>query len=202
VRRRSRRRSWGSGPFAGLLPPTRGRCVCRVVDRPAGHDPFGSRWHRRDRSHGSSARPGPRAVIARPRPTVSVGELAVLIGFPKGDRSRIYDSTSGLRSRLRSVPASVRLFQRADPALGFSSTPLRVSALPATRTDDSLTRTERFHRPSARVRSVSCGRVEHRASPSFFGRTRHSPGTSAAQSVARGRRVWCWDLRTSGKQYR
>lgn len=42
----------------------------------------------------------------------------------------------------------------------------------------------------------------HQASPLFIERTRHSPGTSAAQSVARGRHSAGDCRRLSGKQYR
>jgi len=123
----------------------------------------------------ASGRPGPR-VVGRSSTPDGIGRG---IDRPdrefvaRGDRSRICDSASGLRSRLRSVPATVRLLQRADPALGFVAASLRVlrggvrhraswSSALATRTLSQ----------SVACRAASPCRARTsapRASPSFFG---------------------------------
>jgi hypothetical protein len=195
VRRRSRRRSWGS-PFAGLLPPAGVRAFPAALDRSM-HDAFASRWHRRiDRT--ASARPGPHARSSpSPRPTVSVGGSTFLLlrRSQREGRSRMGGCASGLRSRLRSVPAAVRLLRRADPALGFSSRLSQgVCATPIALATRTLSR------------SVACRAtaLAHRASPSFFGRARHSPGSAYALHSARAAIVLFVRVyrRTSGKQYR
>ena len=146
----------------------------------------------------ASGRPGPR-VVGRSSTPDGIGRG---IDRPdrefvaRGDRSRICDSASGLRSRLRSVPATVRLLQRADPALGFRRGPSQgvarrcassrvvVSAL-ATRT---LSQSVACRAASPRVARgrPRPGRVRRSSE-----RTRHSPGTSAAQTVARGASSVC-----------
>ena len=101
-------------------------CGCPSVSRPSiarAHDPFESRWRR---CGDVGFRPSGPTVVGRSSTPDGIGRG---IDRPdrefvaRGDRSRICDSASGLRSRLRSVPATVRLLRRADPALGFRRGP-------------------------------------------------------------------------------
>jgi len=152
----------GFRPFAGLLPPTGVGAFpgVRSLVRTIFSDLVGAFaivWRL----------PPVRAHVplaARPRPTVSVGGSTELIGFAKPlGRSRICDATSGLRSRLRSAPAAVRLLRRADPALGF------VASLRVLRDD------RRVFALATRTLSpsVAC-RATCRTAPSRTGRVRRS----------------------------
>ena len=147
-----------------------------------------------------TARPPVRAhlpLITRPRPTVSVGGSAVLIGFFAKGRP-VEDLRFGFWA---SLPSAVRTRHRSSFAagrscLGFRRGPSQGVArrCASSRASWSSALATRTLSQSVACRAASSRRARTsapRASPSFFGRTRHSPGTSAVQLVARGASSVC-----------
>ena len=175
-RRRSRRRSWGSS--LRRFAPAGG---CRGVSRrpiARAHDPFGSRWHLRDRFRLPPVR-AHVSLAARPRPTVSVGGSTELIGFARA-RS-IEDSRLDFWA---SLPSAVRARRRSSFAAGRSclgcSSPLSGCCA---MTDVCLALATRTLSPSVACRAMCAPLIRAPGGSVALDEPRHSPGTSAARSV-------------------
>ena len=178
MRRRSRRRSWGSVPSQVC---SRGGCRGVSLSSVArAHDSFESRWRLRDRSRLPPVR-AHVSLAARPRPTVSVGGSTELIGFfAKGSDDRGF-ATGLLGFAPVCGPCPLPFVFCGGPILPWAFE----SPLSGCCAMGVVTLATRILSRSVACRATPLVRAPGE-SVAFFGRTRQSPGASAAQSVARG----------------
>ena len=174
-------------------------CGCPSVSRPSiarAHDPFESRWRR---CGDVGFRPSGPTVVGRSSTPDGIGR-----GIDRPDREIRCKGQSIEDLRLgfwASLPSAVRTRHRSSFAagrscLGFRRGPSQGVArrCASSRASWSSALATRTLSQSVACRAASSRRARTsapRASPSFFGRTRHSPGTSAVQLVARGASSVC-----------